>query len=54
MYTILGDYDEAVELLEQLLAIPAQVSRPYLRANPLWRRLDGHAGFEALMREGDG
>ncbi len=52
MYTILGNYDAAVDLLEQLLEMPAQVSRPYLRASPIWRPLDGHPAFEALMREG--
>jgi serine/threonine-protein kinase len=52
MYTILGDYDAAVDLLEQLLDMPAQVSRAYLRAAPIWRPLDGHPGFEALLSEG--
>jgi tetratricopeptide (TPR) repeat protein len=44
-----GSYDEAITYLEQLLAIPSDVSVPLLRVDPWWGPLRGNPRFERLL-----
>ena len=52
VYTVADRPEEAVDILGQLLAIPARaVSRQVLRLDPTWDPLRRHAGFQALVSE---
>jgi serine/threonine protein kinase/tetratricopeptide (TPR) repeat protein len=48
----IGDYDTAIDQLEQLLGAPSWISVPVLRTDPLWARLRGHPRFERLLARG--
>jgi len=56
IYTIVGENEEAISLLEYLLSIPAAeflwqiVSVPYLRLDPQWDSLRNHPGFKRLLK----
>ena len=49
IYVMMGDYDAAVDRLEQLLSAPSIISVPLLRFDPVWDPLRGHPRFEALL-----
>jgi tetratricopeptide (TPR) repeat protein len=49
IYVLTGEPDQAVRVLEGLLARPFYVSRAWLRLDPAFRALQGHAGFETLL-----
>ncbi len=49
IYAAVGRADEAVDLLEELLAVPARVTVPLLRLDPAWDPLRGYARFDALV-----
>jgi serine/threonine-protein kinase len=51
IYAMAGEPEKAIDLLEQLLSMPSEISRPYLRIDPAWRYLRGNERFEALVRE---
>jgi serine/threonine-protein kinase len=44
-----GRQDDAVTKLEYLLSVPAVVSRPLLRVDPVWDALRKHPGFRRLV-----
>ena len=48
IYLLIGDYDAAVDLLEQLSG-DWLVSAPMLRVDPLWDPLRDHPRFQALL-----
>jgi tetratricopeptide (TPR) repeat protein len=48
----IGDYDTAIDQLEQLLGGPSWISVPVLRTDPLWAPLRGHPRFERLLARG--
>jgi tetratricopeptide (TPR) repeat protein len=48
IYVLTGEPDPAVEVLKDLLRRPFYVSRGWLRLDPAFRKLEGHASFEAL------
>ena len=48
----IGDYDTAIDQLEQLLSGPSWISVPLLRTDPLWAPLRGHPRFERLLGKG--
>lgn len=50
IYTILGEYDKAVDQLEFSLSMPGFVSVPYLRLDPVWKSLHDHPRFKRLIR----
>jgi serine/threonine-protein kinase len=54
IYARVGKADEALDLLEQLLAMPAEISAPLLRLDPRWRTLRDHPRFRKLTAEGSG
>ena len=49
--TVVGEHDQAINYLEDLLAIPSRVSVAKLQVDPIWDGLDGHARFESLLKE---
>jgi len=52
IYTVTGLYEEAINLLEFLMSVPAgnYVSVPVLRLDPRWDRLRGHPRFQSLVQ----
>lgn len=48
IYVMLGRFDRAVDMLEQVVATPSWVTPALLRVDPLWRPLWGHERFEHL------
>ena len=51
IYTIVGEYEEAIDKLEMLLSIPSWCSAKYLMADPLFVPLHNHKRFIALVDE---
>jgi len=51
VYTILGENDRAIEILDGLLSRPSAVSVQGLKVNPIWDSLRSDPGFQALMRK---
>ena len=51
VYTTTGRTEEAIDLLEQLLSIPADLSKWDLRLDPRWDSLRGDPRFEALVAD---
>ncbi len=52
IYTMVGEYDTAINQLEYLLSIPSCVSVHYIRVNPTWDPLRDHPRFQRLIAEG--
>jgi serine/threonine protein kinase/tetratricopeptide (TPR) repeat protein len=51
IYTIVGEYDAAVDQLEILLSVPSYVSVHSLRLDPVWDPLRDHPRFQLLLEE---
>ncbi len=51
IYTIVGEHDEALEILEQLLEIPSYTSVGALRFRRVWDPLREHPRFKALLEK---
>ena len=49
IYTIVGDYDAAIDKLEYLLEIPAGVHIGALKVSPIWNPLREHPRFQRLL-----
>ena len=49
IYVQIGDYDAAVDRLEQVLSVPSIISVPLLRFDPLWDPLRDLPRFQALL-----
>jgi eukaryotic-like serine/threonine-protein kinase len=49
IYVLTGERDQAVEMLQAMLARPFYVSRGWLRLDPAFRALAGHPRFDALV-----
>jgi serine/threonine-protein kinase len=49
IYTMVGEYDAAIDQLEILLAVPSLTAVPMLRIEPTWQPLRGHPRFQALV-----
>ncbi|MGD2246152.1 MAG: protein kinase [Candidatus Aminicenantes bacterium] len=52
IYTVTGLYEEAINLLEFLMSVPAgnSISVPVLRLDPRWDPLRGHPRFQSLVQ----
>ena len=50
IYTMVGEYDAAIEILQRLLDIPSLLSPEWLRLDPRWDALRDHPGFQELVR----
>jgi len=51
IYTILGEYDKAIEELEKILAVKYYVSTTTLKVIPTWDPLHDHPRFKALIEK---
>jgi TolB-like protein/Tfp pilus assembly protein PilF len=51
IYTMVGEYDKAIDELEQILAVPNVLSVPALKMHPEWDPLRGHPRFQALIEK---
>lgn len=50
IYTILGEYEAALEQLTYLLSIPSWFSAPFITIDPRWDKLRGHPRFQVLIK----
>lgn len=51
IYTMVGEYDAAVEQLEYLLSVPGPHSAAMLRVDPTWDALRDHPRFQELLEQ---
>ena len=51
IHTLLGQDEEAVHRLEELLARPGWISAPWLEMDPRWKSLRSHPRFQALLKK---
>ena len=51
IYTMVGEYDAALDEIEYLLSIPSGNSVPWLRLDPIWDPLRDHPRFQALLEK---
>jgi tetratricopeptide (TPR) repeat protein len=52
VYTMVGEYDAAIDQLEVLLSVPSPATIPMLRLDPTWAPLREHPWFRELVEEG--
>jgi serine/threonine-protein kinase len=50
IYTMVGDYEAALDQIEYLLSIPGYLSVPLLRLDPIWEPLRHHPRFQKLLK----
>ncbi len=51
IFTMVGEYDLAIEKLEYLLSIPGDLSVPYLKIDPVWKPLLKIPHFQKLLEQ---
>ena len=51
VYTMTGDYDKAIDLLEYLLENPSMLQAAVLRLHPQWDPLRDNPRFRALLEK---
>jgi eukaryotic-like serine/threonine-protein kinase len=51
IYAMVGEYDEAIRLLESVMSVPATLGIGALRLDPAWAPLRGQLRFDALLRK---
>jgi non-specific serine/threonine protein kinase len=51
IYTLVGEYDAALNEIEYLLSIPSYMSVPELRLDRIWDPLRDHPRFQALLEK---
>ncbi|MGB2862842.1 MAG: hypothetical protein WBC05_05910 [Sedimentisphaerales bacterium] len=49
IYVMVGEFDAAIDQLEDLLSIPGPLSIPLLRLDPAWNPLCDHPRFKKLI-----
>ena len=53
VHVILGDYDRALDRLEEVLSVPAYFSSAWMQADPLLAPLRSHQRFQMLIEKYD-
>ena len=51
IYTMVGEYEAALDEIEYLLSIPSETSVPWLRLDPIWDPLREHPRFQELLEK---
>jgi TolB-like protein/Tfp pilus assembly protein PilF len=51
IYTMVSEYDLAIDKLEYLLSIPGELSVPYIKLDPVWRPLLKNPRFQNLLEQ---
>ena len=51
IYSRVGEADKALNLIDELLSIPCELSVGLLRLDPVWDPLRDHPRFQALLEE---
>jgi serine/threonine-protein kinase len=49
VHMMVGNYDQAVELMKEPVTVPNNVSKAWLRVDPTWDPLRQHPGFQRLV-----
>ena len=49
IYVMVGEHEAALDRIEELLAIPSELSVPALKLAPKWDPLRDHPRFKALV-----
>jgi hypothetical protein len=52
IYTMVGEYEAAIDQLEVLLAVPSPTALGMLRIDPTWNSLRNHPRFQRLLAAG--
>jgi tetratricopeptide (TPR) repeat protein len=50
IYTMVGDYEAALDQIEYLISIPGYFSVPLLRLDPIWDPLRHHPRYQRLLK----
>jgi non-specific serine/threonine protein kinase len=51
IYTMVGEYDLAIDKLEYLFSIPGELSVPYIKLDPVWRPLLKFPRFQNVLEQ---
>jgi hypothetical protein len=51
IYTMLGEYDKAIEILDQLLSKPGLISVNLLKKDPAWEKLWNRDEFKKMLND---
>jgi tetratricopeptide (TPR) repeat protein len=51
IYMVLGEYDKAMDLIEELLKNPSSLSPGLLKLDPVWKPLSERPRFKALLEK---
>ncbi len=51
IYTIVGEYDLAIQKLDYLLSIPGELSVPYIKIDPIWKDLLDLAQMKEVFKK---
>ena len=51
IYTMVGEYDAALEQLDRLLSVPSWFSVPLMELEPEWEPLRNHPGYQDLLQK---
>jgi len=51
IYTMVGEYDPAIDKLEYLLSIPGELSVPYIKLDPVWEPLLKIQRFQIILEQ---
>jgi len=51
-YALVGQYEKAIDQLEEILSVPNKLGVPALNMHPEWDNLRDHLRFQALLEKG--
>lgn len=49
VYTMVGEYDLAIQILKKLIDIPSEITPAILKIDPMWDKLRGNPEFDKLL-----
>jgi hypothetical protein len=53
IYVLVGEYDQALDTMESVLAMPGGYSARLLAIDPIWAPLQGNPRFQKLLQQPD-